>query len=230
MLACVPGSAWIPLWSVISQALSFQHRPTSLLSIVQAASLSMTSWQKITCDHFGVHAGSSLTENLSLITTWGYLPPLCWNHSVTEALMAGTQEYSRFPSRWVKETIEGLCRLFNGPSFKDIIEAFVRALDLEASPSQKTLSGSFSLRFARRQPLIQCSHIFLSQKNSSELHVQRFAQLFLFWVKFKLPSALSTEVQQNHNCAPSSRFQTQPYFEKATITSLAYADHSSSLD
>lgn len=124
--------------AVISQAAyvsSFQHRPMSLLSL-----------QKITCDHFGVHAGSSLTENLSLITTWGYLPPLCWNHSVTEALMAGTQEYAGFSTRWVKETIKGPCRLFNGPSFKDIIEAFVRALDLEASRSQKTLWGSVSLR------------------------------------------------------------------------------------
>lgn len=64
---------------------------------------------------------------------------------MTEALMAGTQEYARFSSRCVKETIEGPCRLFNGPSFKDIIEAFVRALDSEASGSQKTLSGSVRL-------------------------------------------------------------------------------------
>lgn len=49
--------------AVISQAVyvsSFQHHPTSFLSVVQAATLSMTSLQKITCDHFGVHAGSSL--------------------------------------------------------------------------------------------------------------------------------------------------------------------------
>lgn len=151
-ILCSISSCWrvFPLWSLCEpllhrQLASFQHRPTSLRSIAQAASLSMTSWQKITCDHFGVHAGSSLTEILSLITTWGYLPQLCWNRSVTEALMAGTQEYSRFPSRWVKETIEGPCRLFNGPSFKDIIEAFVRALDSEASRSQKALSGSVSL-------------------------------------------------------------------------------------
>lgn len=64
---------------------------------------------------------------------------------MTEALMAGTQEYARFSTRSVKETTEGPCRLFNGPFFKDIIKAFVRALDSVASWSQKTLSGSVVL-------------------------------------------------------------------------------------
>lgn len=144
MLPCVPAARGSVCdgCRYSTGSLRFKLPTSSNLTPVHRAG-GLTLDDKFTKDYmFGVHAGSSLTESLSLITTWGYL---CWNHSVTEALMAGTQEYARFSTRWVKETIEGPCRLFNGPTFKDIIEAFVRALDSEASRSQKILPGSVSL-------------------------------------------------------------------------------------